>query len=196
MSGLHPLRCRALSVLWLFVFCPVANAERLPSAASAPGALVRSQPGRAVPTDERQHDARGSHRRCVLSVAITDLRDGTRYARHADHVFAVASTIKLAILRLFRQADSRGCSLSDLLPVPTTALIEGSPILGGLLPAGTGSPTTAPRPFSLRGACGLHDRDSDNTATNALIDRLGFAAPSAICVSGWAWERHACADGC
>jgi len=182
MSGLPPLRCRALSALLLFFICAVANAERLPSAASAPGAP--SDPNQAVLFQRMSAsmEALAARTDGVLSVAITDLRDGTRYTLHADHVFAVASTIKLAILfELFRQADQGLLSLSDLQPVPTTALIEGSPILGGLLRVDTGATTTAPRPFSLRELAVYMIVTSDNTATNALIDRLGFAAINDLC---------------
>ncbi len=116
----------------------------------------------------------------VLAVAISDLRDGTRYALHGDQVFAVASTIKLAILfELFRQADADRLALTEPLAVPASALIDGSPILGGLLPAA--APPSASRTYSLRELAVFMIVTSDNTATNALIDRLGFAAINDLC---------------
>lgn len=117
----------------------------------------------------------------VLSVSVTDLREGTRYSLRGDQVFAVASTIKLAILfELFRQADQGLLSLTDTQAVPASELIDGSPILGGLLP-GASQSAMPPRKYSLRELAVFMIVTSDNTATNALIDRLGFAAVSDLC---------------
>jgi beta-lactamase class A len=117
----------------------------------------------------------------VLSVSVMDLREGTRYSLRGDQVFAVASTIKLAILfELFRQADQGLLSLTDTQAVPARELIDGSPILGGLL-SFTPQPAMPLRKYSLRELAVFMIVTSDNTATNALIDRLGFAAVNDLC---------------
>lgn len=126
-------------------------------------------------------DAIAARSEGVLAVTVTDLRDGSRYALRGDQVFAVASTIKIAILfELFRQADQGLLSIDEPLAVRASDLIEGSPILGGLL-ANSARSVQPARPYSLRELAVYMIVTSDNTATNALIDRLGVPAINEQC---------------
>src|SRR3972149_4791733 len=102
----------------------------------------------------------------VLSYAIGDLTDGDGFERMSTVPFPTASMIKLAILyELVKRADERSLSLDD-----TIMLDRKSAVPGGLLYE-LGTPT-----LSLRDYANAMIIESDNTATNVLIDRLGMDA--------------------
>jgi beta-lactamase class A len=115
----------------------------------------------------------------VLGVAIVDLTSGQSLLRHADEVFPIASSIKLAVLaELYHQAEQAvggaagKATLTDLYTMDAADLVEDSPFLAGLTP----------------GVSRVTNRDlaafmvtlSDNAATNVLIGRLGMDNVNAL----------------
>src|SRR6266403_2613169 len=109
----------------------------------------------------------------VMGVAIVDLTDDRAILKNADHVFPIASSIKIAILlELYRQEQqARGgtpgkAKLDDIYTFEAKDLVDGSQIMTGLTP----------------GVTRLTNRDlaqftvavSDNAAANVLIDRVGM----------------------
>lgn len=102
----------------------------------------------------------------VVGYAIGDLTDGDGFERLSSTAFPTASTIKLAILyELVKRADERQLSLDD-----TLVLDRARAVPGGLLYE-LGTPT-----LSLRDYANAMIIESDNTATNVLIARLGMDA--------------------
>jgi beta-lactamase class A len=102
----------------------------------------------------------------VLGYAIVDLTSGDTFERMSSVPFPTASTIKLAILyELVRRADEGTLSLDD-----TIRLDRKRAVPGGLLYE-LGTPT-----LSLRDYANAMIIESDNTATNVLIERLGMEA--------------------
>jgi beta-lactamase class A len=105
----------------------------------------------------------------VLGYAIGDLSDGDGFERLSTVPFPAASTIKLAVLyELVKRADERSLSLDD-----TIVLSRARAVPGGLLYE-LGTPT-----LSLRDYANAMIIESDNTATNVLIERLGMDAINA-----------------
>ena len=102
----------------------------------------------------------------VLGYAIVDLTSGDTFERMASVPFPTASTIKLAILyELVKRAFEGTLSLND-----TIQLDRKRAVPGGLLYE-LGTPT-----LSLRDYANAMIIESDNTATNVLIERLGMEA--------------------
>lgn len=102
----------------------------------------------------------------VVGYAIGDLTDGDGFERMSDQSFPTASIIKVAILyELVKRADERTLSLDD-----TIVLDRKRAVPGGLLYE-LGTPT-----LSLRDYATSMILESDNTATNVLIERLGMDA--------------------
>ena len=102
----------------------------------------------------------------VLGYAIVDLTSGDTFERMASVPFPTASTIKLAILyELVKRADEGALSLDDTIRLDRTRAVPG-----GLLYE-LGTPT-----LSLRDYANAMIIESDNTATNVLIERLGMVA--------------------
>lgn len=105
----------------------------------------------------------------VVGYCIIDLTSGDRFERSAGQVFPTASTIKLAILyELMARADEGALSLDD-----TLTLDRGRAVPGGILYE-LGTPV-----LSLRDYANVMVIESDNTATNVLIARLGMEAITA-----------------
>jgi beta-lactamase class A len=100
---------------------------------------------------------------------IVDLTSGERFERAAAQVFPTASTIKLAILyELMARGDEGSLSLDE-----TVALDRARAVPGGILYE-LGTPV-----LSLRDYANVMVIESDNTATNVLIARLGMGAITA-----------------
>ena len=100
---------------------------------------------------------------------IIDLTSGERFERAAGQLFPTASTIKLAILyELMARADEGALSLDD-----TIKLDRARAVPGGILYE-LGTPV-----LSLRDYANVMVIESDNTATNVLIARLGMEAITA-----------------
>jgi beta-lactamase class A len=120
------------------------------------------------------HDLDGT-----MGVAIMDLTDGRTSLLNPDHVFAQASSIKVAVLaELYhqQQQSEQGIAgkakLTNLYTVDVWDIVDGSAIMTGLTP----------------GVSRVTNRDlatfmvavSDNSATNVLIDRLGMQNVNAL----------------
>jgi beta-lactamase class A len=102
----------------------------------------------------------------VLGYAIVDLTDGDTFERLSTQPFPTASTIKLAILyELVKRAGDGTLKLDE-----TITLDRARAVPGGLLYE-LGTPT-----LSLRDYANAMVIESDNTATNILITRLGMDA--------------------
>jgi beta-lactamase class A len=115
----------------------------------------------------------------AMGVAIMDLTDGRTFLLNADHTFATASSIKVAVLaELFlqeqqsREGASGKAKLNDLYTMDAHDLVDDSSIMSGLTP----------------GVSRITNRDlaifmvavSDNSATNVLIDRVGMQNVNAL----------------
>jgi beta-lactamase class A len=109
----------------------------------------------------------------LMGVAIVDLTDGRRaLSRNAEHVFPVASSIKLAILLELYHQDEQAragaehkATLDDLYIFDPKDLVGDSRVMGGLS-AGVTRVTN-------RDLAQFIVAVSDNTAANVLIDRVG-----------------------
>lgn len=102
----------------------------------------------------------------VVGYRIVDLTTGDHFSRLETTAFPAASTIKLAILyELLRQADAGAIDLDRAAPLDRTRAVPG-----GLLYE-LGTPSLSPRDLAVAMIV-----QSDNTATNVLIDRVGMDA--------------------
>lgn len=110
----------------------------------------------------------------VMGVAILDLKGRETILRHADDVFAQASSIKIAVLaELYRQDQSgKGAKLDDAYVVRKEDLVADSDIMLGLTP---GKTTVTNRDLAT-----MMVAVSDNSATNVLIDRVGMENVNAM----------------
>lgn len=105
----------------------------------------------------------------VLGLALKDLETGGTFFLNEREVFPQASSIKIAILfELFKQAEEGRLKLDEFVALDEARKVEGSGVLFLL-----GRPGIS---LSLRDLAVLMVVLSDNTATNALIDRVGMEA--------------------
>lgn len=103
----------------------------------------------------------------VLAVAIKDLASGEEFLLRPDEVMPQASSIKIAVLAdLYLQAQQGRLKLTDQYIVNKQDLVPGSDVMLGLTPGVTR--------LTLRDLATVMVAVSDNSATNVLIDRLGF----------------------
>jgi beta-lactamase class A len=103
----------------------------------------------------------------VVGYAVVDLTSGDRFERLATTPFPTASTIKIAILyELFKQVDQGRLTLDEVRPLDRRHVVGG---------AGTLQHLTTPA-LSLRDHAILMILQSDNTATNVVIDAVGAQA--------------------
>lgn len=92
---------------------------------------------------------------------------GESFAINGDKRIASASMIKLLILaELFQQAADGELSLDEQLTVSSQDIVGGTGVIQGY---GSGS-------YSVEKLARLMIAESDNTATNVLIDKLGMGA--------------------
>lgn len=120
----------------------------------------------------------------VVGYVVLDVESGDRFARLDLTAFPTASTIKLAILyELLKQADEGRVAIDVLTPLDRSRAVPG-----GLL-FELGTPSLSPRDLAVAMIL-----ESDNTATNVLIDRLGMPAVNqrmaAMGLSGIVLRRH------
>jgi beta-lactamase class A len=112
----------------------------------------------------------------VLGVVIRDLTSGKELAINADEVYPTASSIKISVLaELYRQSQQGGAGkakLSDGYVVNAADLVQDSYIMGGLTPGVTR--------LTNRDLATMMVAVSDNSATNVLIDRVGFDSVNAM----------------
>lgn len=103
----------------------------------------------------------------VFGLVAIDLTSGERFAINDSIVFPQASAIKVPILvETFRQARAGTLSLDELHAVRPEERTGGSGIIQMLPGPGT--------QLTIRDLCTLMIVESDNTATNILIDRVGM----------------------
>lgn len=101
-----------------------------------------------------------------LGLAAFDLEAEERFTLHGDLVFPQGSAIKIPILmEVFQQAHGGAFALSDRRTIPEETKVGGSGLLKSL-----GSNSA----FTIRDLCVLMIMESDNTATNVLIDLVGM----------------------
>ena len=115
----------------------------------------------------------------TMGVAILDLTDGRVFQLNSNHVFATASSIKVAILaELYhqQQQSSEGATgtakLTDLYTMDPRDLVESSSIMAGLTPGVTRVTNRDLATFMVA--------VSDNSATNVLIERAGIQNVNAL----------------
>jgi beta-lactamase class A len=102
----------------------------------------------------------------VVGYVVVDVESGERFARLDGTPFPTASTIKLAVLyELLKQADEGRLALEAVAPMDRAHAVPG-----GLLYE-LANPSLSPRDLAVAMIL-----QSDNTATNVLIDRVGMAA--------------------
>jgi beta-lactamase class A len=103
----------------------------------------------------------------TLGVSALDLESGERVQLHASERYPMASTFKVAVaIKLLDEVDHGRLALGDVVAID-----------GGNLSPGSGE-IKHTRPDEQRSAkvgelLGYMMRDSDNTATDVLLDRLG-----------------------
>ncbi len=103
----------------------------------------------------------------ILGLVIKDLHTGETFSHNGDLLFTQASVIKLQILlELFQQANQGKFSLDDLMTVEQENIVGGSGILQNLTPGKV--------QMSIRDVAILMIVESDNTATNMIIDLVGM----------------------
>ena len=120
----------------------------------------------------------------VVGYVVIDLTSGERFTRLDSIQFPTASTIKLAILyELLKQADEGRVAIDQAAPLDRSRAVPG-----GLLYELT-RPSLSPHDLAVAMIL-----QSDNTATNVLIDRVGMAAVNArmkgLGLTGTRLRRH------
>ena len=111
--------------------------------------------------------------RGILGLAVIDLTTGDTFGIRDTLVYPQGSAIKIPILmELYRQAHQGALKLTDRLPVKRANQVGGS---GHLQYFGDGTSE-----LSLRDLGIMMIIESDNTATNMLIDRLGMQQVNAM----------------
>lgn len=115
----------------------------------------------------------------VMGVAVLDLTDGKQYMLRGDELFPQASSIKITVLaELYHQQQQSedGVAgkqhLKDLYTVRQEDMVPDSDIMLGLTPGVT--------QVTNRDLATMMVAVSDNSATNALINRLGMENVNAL----------------
>jgi beta-lactamase class A len=103
----------------------------------------------------------------ITGFMVVDLISGDKISINPNLRFPQASAIKIPVLmEVFKQAKEGRFSLSDPIAVDPAQIVGGTGVLKHLI----NSPTLSIRDMSI-----LMMVFSDNTATNVLIDLVGFA---------------------
>jgi len=101
------------------------------------------------------------------SVFYTDIQSNASASVDPDHVYPAAALIDLFIItEAFHQADQNKLKLTDSLPIRQEDIVGGT----GILQNRQGGTTT------IKECIDLITSESDNTAANLLINRLGMDA--------------------
>ena len=107
-----------------------------------------------------------------VAIAVRHLESDEEYFERADVVQPTASLIKLAVMvTAYRQSDTGQLNLQDLIELKAADKVPGSGILTTHFSEGLR--------LSLRDTVRLMIRDSDNTATNLVVQRIGLPATAA-----------------
>lgn len=110
---------------------------------------------------------------CIVGVAIKDLKSGEDFLINENEVFPQASCIKIHILaELYRQAAAKKISLAEIKTLPAAMKVGGAGILSQL-----GDNTVS---MTLRDYAVCMMVESDNAATNLLIDVVGMNNVNAL----------------
>jgi beta-lactamase class A len=103
----------------------------------------------------------------VVGVGVVDLTSGERWSVNESLVFAQGSAIKIPLLiELFRRADAKELALTDRKTLTAADRTGGSSLLQYFSDGGSA--------FSLHDLAVPMIVQSDNTATNMLIDAVGM----------------------
>jgi beta-lactamase class A len=173
------------AVLGLWICLCLAGSATMAQMAGSPNAPLGNSAGGATQSEllwqkldatvqQVNHELDGT-----MGVVLVDLTDGRNLYENFNHVFAQASSIKVAILaELYRQQQQAEegitgkAKLGDLYTVDARDLVDGSAIMGGLSPGVTRVTNRDLATFMVA--------VSDNSATNVLIDRLGMQNVNAL----------------
>ncbi len=108
-----------------------------------------------------------------MGVSVKDLSTGDEHHIYGDERFLAASSIKVPILiELFRKAKAGAVDLDEGITVPDEVKVGGT---GVLKEFGDGTAT-----LSIGDLASLMVTVSDNTATNIIIDIVGFDDVNAL----------------
>lgn len=150
---------------------PTQRPGRTPAAPSAPS-FVRADTARlrraldSLASAYEGVGAAAAARRGVVGYAVHNLDTGERLARRADETFPTASLVKVPVLvTVFDLVEKKLLALDDPLTVLKIDQVPGSGTLQFLHPGLL---------VTVRDAAWLMSTQSDNTATNLLLDRIAI----------------------
>jgi D-alanyl-D-alanine carboxypeptidase (penicillin-binding protein 5/6) len=107
----------------------------------------------------------------TVGAAARHLGSGVEFRYQADRPMPTASLVKLPVMVAAYAAEHAGrVSLDDGLELKAGDLVPGSRVLAKLSPGAT---------FTLRDAIRMMIADSDNTATNLVLERIGLESVNA-----------------
>ncbi|MBA3672492.1 MAG: serine hydrolase [Gemmatimonadaceae bacterium] len=120
---------------------------------------------------QRQLDSLALAAPGVVGIAVRDLTNGATFGVRDSLSFPTASAIKVALLvELYRQADAGTIALTDRVELRAADRAGGDGVAQYFAERGSA--------LSLHDLAVLVSTQSDNTATNVLIDRLGMTRVS------------------
>lgn len=115
-----------------------------------------------------QLEARIAQHKGVVGAAVIDLASGETLSIRGDERFPTASNIKIPVLiELFTQVERGRIELSDPVVMLDVDRVGGSGILQHF---------DAPLEMTIKDAATFMVNQSDNTATNLIVDKLGVRA--------------------
>ncbi len=116
----------------------------------------------------RQLEARIAQHKGQVGLAVIDLASGETLSIRGDERFPTASNIKIPVLlELFTQVERGRIKLSDPVVMLDVDRVGGSGILQHF---------DAPLEMTVKDAATFMINQSDNTATNLIVDKLGIRA--------------------
>ncbi len=129
---------------------------------------------------ERLEQTMAAHARSVdgaFGYAAIDLASGRTSSLNGDTIFAQASAIKIPILvTLFKDVAGGRVKLDEKVPLTARDAVGGSGELQNKL-------KVAPQSLTINELALLMVRDSDNTATNVLIAKVGMERVNTLMAS-------------
>ena len=143
----------ALPLLFLLPGCASAQAKASPAPPAADTAALRATLGRIIAAHHG-----------VVGYSIHNLDTGEELSLRGDETFPTASLIKVPILvTLYDLVEKGKISLDDPLTILSIDKVPGSGVLQYLHDGAI---------VTVRDAAWLMSTESDNTATNLLLDRI------------------------
>lgn len=135
---------------------------------SSLAALAPAEPASLADLDKQLSKLIDGHKGKV-AIGVKHLVNGETYYHNADTVMSTASLIKVAVMiEAYQQADAGKFKLTDMVTLRDQDKVPGSGILTRHFSEGA--------TFSIRDAIRLMMAQSDNTATNLVLDRVGIQA--------------------